>query len=817
MIRKGLKKLGWKSKLRSDNPPQLKGEGSKTGQSTGKLDNAPHIQTAVVDVDVDARAQDNDQQVLSSLAALKVTDSDVQESTGTSQELAAPPLTVAPEASPALDLNLPSHRATGEHREISLARHAAPSGTEHDNLDFGSAAAHDTAILNDRPAVPSTAATSGQTQASQRPTSTPAYAQKKSKLETAYTIASQTIYTLNRCADAFPPLKVTTSILEELFKRYDQVKAVRNQLDELKDRVDRFVVEIQKHSTGRDGEKLKERIEYLNREFELSKARLESKVGNHRVSRYLNPQEDTDAIGEELRKMTCVLDVFMMGTGIETCAKVSKLEAHRLLNTLGMPSGAEYNHDDRPCCLDGTRFDLLAELLAWATSPEDKTVFWIGGGFGTGKTTVAETFCRILANKGLLGGSFFCTAKSPERRDVRSIFPFLARCLTRYHKGYRNALLEHLDLLDEDDIRGMNLEAQFEALFVAPVKNLSAEEQQTLSTLTFVVDALDECADNEAMEHFLEIILDNLGSHKCPFKFCVTGRPEPHIQARLTESGLVPTIQLDEIDDGLVEDDIYLYLCIMLGRIKGLKASYPSWPPPEIRTLASRTGRLFIWASTFIRYVKGSHADPKSRLIKVLENEAAENDDFRKKLHSMYALIFSEAFAALDDDEQDLSRSKLHDTSVAQIRNAFENLHSVVKVLSPLLADSDDDVITVHHYSVTEYLTTGSLGSKWGCSVLAGHLHLAQSCALVFQNHLHFGVSGIRNSDKNLNELPRSIEAIPSYLFYASFYWPQHWVAVFTDEATPSISTTSSSNDGEDYLIEMCTNFLEICIMLQEV
>jgi hypothetical protein len=156
-----------------------------------------------------------------------------------------------------------------------------------------------------------------------------------------------------------------------------------------------------------------------------------------------------------------------------------------------------------------------------------------------------------------------------------------------------------------------------------------------------------------------------------------------------------------------------------------------------------------------------------------------------------------------------LDYSELHNTSLAQIRNAFENLHSVVKVPNPPPPGGDDDpdaVITVHHYSIIEYLTTRSAQSKWTSSVLAGHLHMTKSCALVFRNHLHFGVSGIRNSDKNLNELPTSsIDAIPSYLLYASFYWAKHWVEVFSDEATPS---TSSTNDGEDYLIDLCTNFL---------
>ncbi|KAJ2924833.1 hypothetical protein H1R20_g12251, partial [Candolleomyces eurysporus] len=687
VFRKTLKKFGrWKAKLRSDDGPQSKEEVSKTGKMVEKLENGTHhasppwssgdvlttceepeIRTAVGAVET--KAEDDDKQVLGTLPTLEDTDPDAQDLIKTPQESPAPANTASFEAKPALDLNLPSHGAAKEKAEATPAEHAVPSDARYDHLDSGKASAQDTAALDDKePALPAVAG-------SQVDAAGDVQTPKKSKMKTAWTIATQALRTLNRCADAFPPLKAATSILVEMLDRYDQVQGLETQLKEFADTVDELVKTIQGHRDTTDA-KMKARLDGLVRAIEASTVRLGVKVGGK--LRFVTAKEDVDAIKEELLVIKYAIQVFMMYTAIETYANVSSIKEHHLLAALPWVPGAEFRQEDRPCCLDGTRINLLADLLVWATAlKEDERVFWLGGIDGTGKTTVAETFCRILAQKGLLGGSFFCSNKSQDRRDVRRIFPSLARSLARYHPGYRRALIEALQTLHEYDIPSINLGEQFRSLFVDPLQTLNAEEKDTLSTMTFVVDALDECQDNDAMEQFLEILLDNLESHDCPLKFCVTGRPEAHIREKLTESGIVPSIQLHEIDDSLVEDDIYFYLSIMLGSLKKLRDGYTSWPPPELRALANRAGKLFVYASTVFRYVKASRSDPKSRLIQVLDHKTAEStlQTATKNLHSIYALIFSEGFDVLDDDEQDLSLFKNEATpTISSSNNSKEYL-----------------------------------------------------------------------------------------------------------------------------------------------
>src|SRR5271154_3631422 len=131
-----------------------------------------------------------------------------------------------------------------------------------------------------------------------------------------------------------------------------------------------------------------------------------------------------------------------------------------ILDKLGHVVGAEFNHEDRPGCIHGTRLSLLSTLLEWATADDSSHVLWLNGMAGTGKTTVTETFCSLLNKKGLLGASFFCSIKSKTpRRDVHAIIPSIAKALARNHPRFCESLVEVLATVP--DPLGMDLEDQY--------------------------------------------------------------------------------------------------------------------------------------------------------------------------------------------------------------------------------------------------------------------------------------------------------------------------------------------------------------------
>jgi len=84
----------------------------------------------------------------------------------------------------------------------------------------------------------------------------------------------------------------------------------------------------------------------------------------------------------------------------------------------------------------GTRKEVLQDIGSWEADEMDKSVYWLKGITGCGKSTIAE---KSAAN-GLLGVSFFCSRDFPDRRNLQLIFPTLAHDLADQCPMFKTAL-----------------------------------------------------------------------------------------------------------------------------------------------------------------------------------------------------------------------------------------------------------------------------------------------------------------------------------------------------------------------------------------
>jgi len=182
---------------------------------------------------------------------------------------------------------------------------------------------------------------------------------------------------------------------------------------------------------------------------------------------------------------------------------------------------AGHSSGNHRTCLKGTREAVLLELEAWGIDLTDKSVFWLKGVAGCGKSTIAQTLAEIFAANGHLGASFFCSRDYPDRRNLHLIFPTLAYQLAYRYMDFKTNLVQIF--LSDPDVVNDSLAVQFEKLIVRPL-------QQTQLNVTIVVDALDECEDKEPVSEFLSALakhVDNMPT----VRFFITGRPEDHIRS----------------------------------------------------------------------------------------------------------------------------------------------------------------------------------------------------------------------------------------------------------------------------------------------
>lgn len=90
--------------------------------------------------------------------------------------------------------------------------------------------------------------------------------------------------------------------------------------------------------------------------------------------------------------------------------------------------------DDYITCHPVTRVDLLHQIQDWAQQPDSKSIFWLNGVAGTGKSTISRTIVEWLDSQGHLravdlGASFFFKRGEGDRGSALRFFSTVVRQL----------------------------------------------------------------------------------------------------------------------------------------------------------------------------------------------------------------------------------------------------------------------------------------------------------------------------------------------------------------------------------------------------
>ncbi|CAE6481795.1 unnamed protein product, partial [Rhizoctonia solani] len=101
---------------------------------------------------------------------------------------------------------------------------------------------------------------------------------------------------------------------------------------------------------------------------------------------------------------------------------------------------SSYSSTRRHGCAAKTREAVNQTLQDWATNPTSEKILWMNGMGGTGKTTIAYSFCEWLEETNQLGASFFCSRMSSTCRSSNQIIPAIAYQLARVSPAFRSKL-----------------------------------------------------------------------------------------------------------------------------------------------------------------------------------------------------------------------------------------------------------------------------------------------------------------------------------------------------------------------------------------
>jgi hypothetical protein len=436
-------------------------------------------------------------------------------------------------------------------------------------------------------------------------------------------------------------------------------------------------------------------------------------------------------------------------------------------------------------CLPGTRVGLLRELEDWTTSPDGKCIFWLSGTPGTGKSTICRTFARQLKEKGLLGASFFF--KRGEE-DATKLFPTLIKQLVTRVPQMIPAFQEAVEC--DPGIPEKGLREQFNKLFLHPL--LGMKQAQT-TYMVIVIDALDECKQEDDIQVLLQLLPQVQRSNSVQLRFLLTSRPEFPIRMgfRRTTSDHQDLVH-HEILRPEIEHDIRLYFEKQFSQLQQ-ERSFPSdWPGDEtIETLVAKSVPVFNYAATIYRYISDIAGDPEKRLRGILADQTIH----MSQMDSIYMPVLNQLLAGQDRWEtQRLGQefkeiagpiillatplsiyalSQLMEIGTDDISRRLKPFHSVLDI-----PDNLDTPIRLLHVSFRDFLLDPGKkdSSPFWIDEKEVHENITTQCIKVMARSLKMNICNLSGYDTQRRDIGiLSIRhCLPPELQYSCRNWAEH-------------------------------------------
>lgn len=440
-------------------------------------------------------------------------------------------------------------------------------------------------------------------------------------------------------------------------------------------------------------------------------------------------------------------------------------------------------------CLPGTRTEVLSQIKDWASSPQDRPIFWLNGRAGTGKSTISRTIARYFKDSKVLGASFFFKRGEGDRRSARKFFPTIIKQLVILIPRLIPMIQKTLG--DEPEIAGKSLKEQFDKLLFQPLQSLPASN--TLPPIMVIVlDALDEGESDGEMRLLLQLLPQLRDIQSFCLRVFLTSRPEwPILQefSKITSHEYKDLI-LHEVPAPVIQHDISLFLNYRLSAIRSDHFLPNNWPGDvNFDTLVRLSVPLFIFAATVCRLLQDPQCDPEATLSRVLayENDGSEfnatylpvldrllhGQNERKKrqlvqeFHGIVGVI-----VVLHSPLSVISLSKLLMLSKEQIVRRLSFLHSVLDIPNDLTQP-----IRLFHLSFRDFLLDPETRNKTSFAVDEKTIHsiLAEKCLLACQK-LRKNICRLKSDGTYRAEIDhRTIDVyFSAELRYSCRYWAHH-------------------------------------------
>ncbi|KAK7027942.1 hypothetical protein VNI00_015025 [Paramarasmius palmivorus] len=427
-------------------------------------------------------------------------------------------------------------------------------------------------------------------------------------------------------------------------------------------------------------------------------------------------------------------------------------------------------------CSPGTRRESLTKILS-CIFHGDRSVLWISGIAGCGKSSLIGTLHRELStwgsNSPLAAFIRFDRSAYNTATEFIKVLAFrLAKFDSRLGEKIAEAIERSPGIIDTP-----NLDDQAQQLIVDPLEDSEIAGEGRIVVL---VDGIDECArPDQAETNFREQLLALFASDKFRrllfLRFVLASRPEEDIK-RLLDQGHrhIHHFPLDRTSSE-TKHDIYYFLARSFQRpcFDGLDDAQKH---NAVERLAGHASGLFIWAATAVTFI-GENVE--QRLGVFIEQELPKNA--LQALTNLYKIALESLVKEGDDD---LWRNICTALGLIMANSSYEYspctvgiLHALTKhtnlansagILSAFrklrsLVTEENRKYQLLHKSFDDFLTSEDRARRWFIDLNKYDVILAEAILTCMMDYL----------DKTDAELP---EALSSDVYrYASADWlPNH-------------------------------------------
>ncbi len=518
--------------------------------------------------------------------------------------------------------------------------------------------------------------------------------------------------------------------------------------------------------------------------------------------------QDREWIGKLKQDLQRVLEELKQSHRLQE--SLDRLETKIDLDKLPYAKGAMYNSygDDYITCHPATRVDLLHEIYDWARDPHSKSIFWLSGWAGIGKSTISRTVAEWVASQGGLssddlGASFFFKRGEGDRGSASRFFSTITRELVLKVPGLDAFVAE---VITQDPlIFDKALGEQFDKLIYQPLHQVKSITSGTL-TFIVVVDALDECEKERDVKTIIDLWTRLAHFTTFRLKLFLTSRPELPIQLgfrNISTAVHQDMVLQDAVPQTTIQHDILIFLkdafekihnCCNLNPLSGTPLDR-DWPGGnKLQALVDMAVPLFIVAATVCRFIDDPDWDPQERLETILQfpsigkseqmaqtylpvltqlSARLKNSHNKDKLHQEFRMIVG-SIVSLAEPLSIQSLAVLLNISPDTIALRLRPLHSVLRIPT----DSDTPIRTLH-LSFSEFLLSDQLQLEpFRVNGQATHRMLLSKCLQLLSGPggLQENLCKLEYPGKPRREIDQTTinDRLSSALQYACQYWIQH-------------------------------------------